>query len=195
MPGTRAREVRQQEGAPAAGLFSAKLGREIAYESQAELLFLEMLERSEDVLSYQEQPVAIPYSDGERDRVYYADVAVSLASGANLLVEIKARKQMALHQNLAKWRALFRYAHIHGLGFLVTDTRTTFSLFLNYEVDPSYRRTVLDALDEMPIGFTSYCSLFDDRHALPLGTNSALVIEQRLRFELAPFRLDRPAPV
>jgi hypothetical protein len=58
-------------GSAAAEFPSEKLGRDVACESGPEYRVLNWLEKSPVVHWYQEQPVAVPYSFGGRNRVYY----------------------------------------------------------------------------------------------------------------------------
>lgn len=69
--------------------YSQKLERTVQYESGLELDIMTLLERSEQVSFYQEQPVAIPYSFKGRLRKYYPDLLVATVDGRCLLVEVK----------------------------------------------------------------------------------------------------------
>jgi hypothetical protein len=191
-PTVHARDVRMVD--EPLSFFSAKLAREVLCESQVELTFFEMIERSEQVLTYQEQPVAIPYEDNGYEGLYHPDAAVTLATGMSMLVEIKPWHEMASHRNLVKWRAATRYAHSRGVGFLVTDTRRTLRDLLEHSVDPRYRATILQALTPTPLSFFEYKELLE-RVGLPTPWIElvALVLQDRLRLEFAPFRLSAPA--
>lgn len=68
---------------------SEKLGRKVACESGMELRVFSWLEHSPEVLWYQEQPIAVPYALGGRDRRYYPDAAVWDRDGRMIVVEVK----------------------------------------------------------------------------------------------------------
>ncbi|MCS5946652.1 hypothetical protein LNP25_23985 [Klebsiella variicola subsp. variicola] len=72
-----------------------KLDRMVQYESGLELEVLTLLERSELITYYQEQPAVIPYTFRGRNRLYYPDLFVATADGRGLLIEIKPTDRMA----------------------------------------------------------------------------------------------------
>jgi hypothetical protein len=173
------------------GFLSAKLQREVAFESRLELSFIEMLEASDDVLTYQEQPLTVDYHFGGRPRTYYPDFLVALRSGVSVLVEVKPLDQMALQMNLAKWRAALAYTQERGWAFLVTDNRTSLRTLLRRPVDPAFRAAVLKAIEVSPLSFTEYRSSVEGAGlALPPWQDFvALVVQERLEHKRSPFRL------
>jgi len=74
----------------------------VACESGPEYRVLNWLERSPEVSWYQEQPVAVPYSFGGRNRVYYSDVAVWDRQGRVVVVEIKPLFTMYRQDTIVK---------------------------------------------------------------------------------------------
>jgi Sigma-70, region 4 len=107
---------------PAAAEFpSEKLGREVACESGAEYRVLNWLERSPEVSWYQEQPAAVPYSFGGRNRVYYPDVAVWDRQGRVVVVEIKPLFTMYRQDTIVKATAAWNYFAARGIGYLLVD--------------------------------------------------------------------------
>ncbi|RJT17803.1 sigma factor-like helix-turn-helix DNA-binding protein [Buttiauxella izardii] len=105
--------------------YSQKLERTVQYESGLELDIMTLLERSDLVSFYQEQPVAIPYSFKGRLRHYYPDLLVSTIDGRCLLVEVKPTDSMALSINRVKANAGRAWAHARGWGWLVVSDRHT----------------------------------------------------------------------
>ncbi len=78
-----ARQREPQENRAGTLLFfeSEKLRRSVACESLQELSVARWLNRSPDVVWFQEQPVKVPYSFKGKSRSYYPDFAVVDASG------------------------------------------------------------------------------------------------------------------
>lgn len=110
----------------AGNFYSSKLDRTVQYESGLELDILTLLERSEQVSYYQEQPVLIPYIFKGRKLKYYPDLFVATLDGRGLLVEVKPTDNMALSINRAKASAGRAWAHAQGWGWLVVSDRHTF---------------------------------------------------------------------
>jgi len=68
-----------------------------------------VLEQIKEIAFYQEQPFVIPYELDGTQRTYYPDVFFVIEDGRGVVVEVKPRYQMALHENLTKWSALQKY--------------------------------------------------------------------------------------
>lgn len=105
--------------------YSQKLERTVQYESGLELDIMTLLERSDQVSFYQEQPVAIQYSFKGKLRKYYPDLLVATVDGRCLLVEVKPTDSMTLSINCAKANAGRAWAHARGWGWLVVSDRHT----------------------------------------------------------------------
>jgi len=101
--------------------YSDKMLRYVEYESRLEYLFFQKLENSDEVAYYMEQPVAVDYYFENRNRKYYPDILVLLASGKALIVEIKPKEFMSAKKNIAKWKSLKQYCIKNGYGMLVTQ--------------------------------------------------------------------------
>lgn len=123
--------------------YSQKLGRTVQYESGLELDIMTLLERSDQVSFYQEQPVAIPYSFKSRLRKYYPDLLVATVDGRCLLAEVKPTDSMALSINRAKANAGREWAHAQGWGWLVVSDRHTLRQ-LEEHVIPAAKRTLIE---------------------------------------------------
>lgn len=123
--------------------YSQKLERTVQYESGLELDIMTLLERSDQVSFYQEQPVAIPYSFKGRLRKYYPDLLVATVDGRCLLVEVKPTDSMALSINRAKANAGRAWAHARGWGWLVVSDRHTLRQ-LEEHVIPAAKRTLIE---------------------------------------------------
>jgi len=127
-----------------AGSFhSQKLNRTVHYESGLELEILRLLDRSEQVAYYQEQPILIPYLFKGRHRKYYPDLFVATVQGRGLLIEVKPTESMAISINRAKADAGRAWAHARGWGWLVVSDRHTFRQ-IEEHVIPAAGWTLLD---------------------------------------------------
>jgi hypothetical protein len=167
---------------------SQKMHRQVEFESELERQFLSRLEETPAVAAYQEQPMAIEYQSRGVTRVYYPDVIATLTDRRVLVVELKPRFQMALHANVEKWRAAFRFCHQRGWGFLVTDGRRSMNSLLEYRLHEPFVEAIDSALSRGPLDWPAYQRI---RDAADVGGDEflALVLQRRLRWSLAPFRL------
>src|SRR5437762_14109819 len=107
-------------------------------QEKAIFLTLEMhlllkLEQVKEIAFYQEQPFVIPYELDGTQRIYYPDVFFVIEDGRGVVVEVKPRYQMALHENLTKWSALHKYCIQNGWGLLITDGYRSIQKFQQHE--------------------------------------------------------------
>jgi hypothetical protein len=159
--------------------------RSVQYESHLELDFLLLLEQTEDVLFYQEQPFIIKYElDGKR-RNYYPDVFF-VYSGKGVIAEIKPKHQMALYQNLRKWSALRSFCKDNGYGLLITDGRSSIQEIQRWDVDPQFEKGIVDAVAQGPIHWAD-CKAIRERYSAGLKDFVAVVLRNKLEWRLDPF--------
>ena len=104
-------------------LRSDKLGRMVACESAMELRVFSWLERSPEILWYQEQPIAVPYRTTDRDRLYYPDAAAWDRDGRVVLIEVKPTFMMPRLETVTKAAACLRRFGPLGIGYLLVDDR------------------------------------------------------------------------
>ncbi len=128
----------------AGGFYSHKLGRMVQFESGLEFNILSLLERSERVAYYQEQPVVIPYTYNGKEFQYYPDLFVATVDGRGLLVEVKPTDYMALSFNRAKAVAGRAWAHARGWGWLIVNDNHTFRQLKEHHV-PASIWTLIDS--------------------------------------------------
>jgi hypothetical protein len=112
-------EGSRQEAIP---LHSEKLQRVVACESGMEVKVYSWLERSEEVLCYQEQPIAFAYAAEGRDRLYYPDVVVWDREGRVLMIEVKPVFNMFRRRVLEKGLAAIAHLQPRGIGYLLVDS-------------------------------------------------------------------------
>lgn len=187
----RKRETRTQPDFT--GYFlSAKLNREVSFESLKEGRFLALLEGSSEVRAYQEQPVAIPYEREDRRRHYFPDVFVELIDGRGILVEIKPKIEMAFSCNWIKWAAMKSYCRARGIGFLITDGHVTIQqLSSSATISQAYRDALLAAVTVGTLDGRAYW-LIHRQHSGNWPDFLATVLAHRLNWQLCPFRLSVP---
>lgn len=91
------RHVITRSGRHFRGLYpSRKIGRMVAFESILERDVIMLLEFSGAVSSFEEQPIRITYSDGDRMRDYYPDFRADLITGECLHLEAKPAAKLIL---------------------------------------------------------------------------------------------------
>jgi hypothetical protein len=172
----------------AGDFFSKKMNRSVQYESYLERDFLLRLESFDDVVLYQEQPFVVPYERGGRLRNYYPDVFFVLKDERGVVVEIKPVFQMALRRNLVKWSALRKFCSQTGIGILITDGRYSIQQVQQHDVNPDFAKEVLSSLQRGALSWNEYREI-RDRHDVSRNDFLALILKNRLFWDLQPFRL------
>lgn len=139
--------LRLTEPGEAAGRFrSEKLDREVVFESGLERAVLTTLERSSEVVWYQEQPLAIPYVWQGYERRYYPDILAALRDGRHLLIEVKPLINMPASLNRAKADAGRNYAWERSWGWVTVDRNRTQRDLESHEIPCPSRRSIEAAL-------------------------------------------------
>lgn len=167
----------------AGDFYSEKLDRMVQYESGLELEILTLLERSEQITYYQEQPAVIPYTFGGRNRYYYPDLFIATVDGRGLLIEIKPTDRMALSINRVKSNAGRAWAHARGWGWLVMSLRHTLRQVEDYQIPASIVALLDNELKEH--GVITWGDLIDLRaqHGLKRFDITAYVIQSDAEFD------------
>ncbi len=107
------------------GWWSQRLGREIGYDSEAELHIIQVLDLCDDLISsYCEQPITLSYTlYGERHD-YHPDLLADISDGRRLLIEVKSRlDDFGLYENVVKFEAARQFCQQLGWGFVATTDR------------------------------------------------------------------------
>jgi hypothetical protein len=102
-------------------LRSRKLRRDVACESGAEFLVFSWMERSPQVLWYQEQPTFVPYRLRGRKKPYFPDAAVLDDQGRLVIVEVKPIFTICREETLIKALAALEAFGPQGIGYLLID--------------------------------------------------------------------------
>ena len=186
----RTRDVSNDSDGHSGSYFSDKLKREVQYESELEFNFLEMLEISEEVIFYQEQPFKIPYSRNGEDKNYFPDIFFVMKNNQALVVEIKPYFQMALQNNLDKWASLKQFCIKHGYGMLITDGRKSIQQVMQHEFDPNFAEKILSLLSKRSLNWHEYKKIRSEFNIKYIDF-MAFVLKERLVWQLSPFKLSR----
>lgn len=129
--GERARKVISRSNSIATGKFpSPKNGRSIHCESRHELNAMVILENSDVVTSYHEQPAIITYIDALGvKRKHYPDILANLKNGNRLLLEIKSDQYA--NDTDTVWRTSHLHDQLKAIGviyLLVVESQLNMSL-------------------------------------------------------------------
>ncbi len=185
------RQISEDGQGHTGAFFSAKLNRMVEYESSLEMRFLQQLDVTPAVVFYQEQPLQIPYVTQTKTSLYYPDVFFVLGDGRAVVAEIKPPNGMALQSNWIKWAALKEYCRQQGYGFLITNSWHSLQEVGRREIRDSVRTAVLSELNQRLLTWPAYKKL---RESCGITTAElhALIIQERLIWQLGPFRLSLP---
>jgi len=98
---------------------SIKMGRMVLAESQLERSYFIKLEYDWNVISFQEQPLKIPYEVGGKVRFYTPDILVEFDDGTRAIVEIKPESQINNEENQRLFYHAKLYCYEKGLKYLI----------------------------------------------------------------------------
>jgi hypothetical protein len=90
--------------------------------SKYEEYIFNQLKRDTEVKSFQIEPFKIPYSYGDRTRMYTPDILVTFQDGSKVLVEVKVSQEVLYYTNQKKFEAAERFALENGMKFEVWTT-------------------------------------------------------------------------
>lgn len=109
------------------GWHSSPKSGEVYYRSSYESRAYEILDADDDVVSYQYEPVSIPYLsiDGSTKN-YYPDLMVQYRGGRSILVEIKPRDLVNTEVNQAKADAAIAWCDERNIEFTIWTEQQLF---------------------------------------------------------------------
>jgi hypothetical protein len=117
------RSTYQGSGSYALSFPSEKLKRMVECESGMEFSVYRWLEKSSEVIDYQEQPLSVPYDDGTIPKTYIPDAAVLDVNGRVIVIEVKPVFFMFRLKTLRKSLGSISYLQPRGIGYLLVDSR------------------------------------------------------------------------
>ena len=148
------RSPSEGSGQYALSLQSHKLGRVVECESGMEFAVYTWLEKSPEVRWYQEQPVAIDYTIGDKKHIYYPDAVVWDREGRVIVLEVKPAFNMFRRRTLQKALAAVAYLQPRGIGYLMVDSRgRTLSDFAKYPYDSGKADIIESQMAEGALSF------------------------------------------
>ncbi|MFW6015929.1 MAG: sigma factor-like helix-turn-helix DNA-binding protein [bacterium] len=171
------------------GVFiSNKINREVKYESQLELNFIDKLEKFEEVTWFIEQPLAIKYNENND---YYPDFLVVINGCYPVIVEVKPRNKMVLKRNIIKYQALSDYCNKHGYGYLIIDNNQSLHYFITDDINESYKNEIISLINRK--GYISWKEYKQIRkkHKPKTSDFISTVIKYRLSLTLSPYRIKK----
>lgn len=185
----RRREVSRHSRGVTGTVHSGKLNRLVEFESMIERNFLQMLEASNDVIWYQEQPLAIPYTWKDVSKLYYPDFCVGLKDGRYFVAEVKEAFEMSQHQNARKLQALWQYCQRNGLGMLVTDGTKTIQDLYDRKVDSAFQNALMHQLKQTgSIGINGFLQM-KNQFTTAWQDLPSIVLREELIWQMRPFLL------
>ncbi len=170
---------------------SPRLGREVGYDSEAELRMFQLVDAADDLVeSYCEQPVVIPYRLYGRRHVYFPDLLVDFRDGRRLLIEVKARlDDFAVYENVVKFEAATEYCRAKGWGFIAaTDRIQTKQDLLQRHVDDRVEEALRAHLDAGPTTWLQVEPLVRE-HNILYSDIATLALRNSWYWHKGPFRL------
>lgn len=170
--------------------YSEKCQREIQYESGIELEFIKLLEQSDKVSFYWEQPVQIKYRRGRRNAIYTPDFGIYLKSKEFVLVEIKGLANMCEHKVQMRIEALIKFCACKGFGLLLTDGKYTFDKLLKTKINRKLERRILANVENDILRKTACNEILKGCDATQ-NELLKVILKHNLKYRSYPFKLQK----
>ncbi|MFD6070936.1 TnsA endonuclease N-terminal domain-containing protein [Amycolatopsis lurida] len=171
-------------------LDSARLGRLVGYDSDAERAMITLVEEAGLVTTYCEQPLVIPYEMDGRTHSYYPDLMVELADGRRLVIEVKASNiELAEYRNIRKIVAATEFCHRRGWGFTAVDSRFhTAADLVEREVGLAQEAVVRARLQDGPVDWPELRSVLL-RHQISRADLATMIVRNGWCLYTRPYLL------
>ncbi|MFF3223413.1 sigma factor-like helix-turn-helix DNA-binding protein [Nocardia suismassiliense] len=169
-----------------------KVGRDVPFDSGLEARLLWILNASDLVDSFQEQPGAITYDVNGMAQLYYPSIAARLTDGRIVLIDVQPLGHVAFHVNRTKAAAGRAYAHSKGWGWLIwTGSLLGIPDLLARKVDAAAAAELAELLAHGPVPWSAIRQVRADT-GLELLDFVALVLRNEWRWDRGPFQLSAP---
>jgi hypothetical protein len=171
---------------------SLKMARLVHYESLTELAILELLEKLDNVVWYQEQPIKIPYEYRGKNYFYYPDIAVLLKNRFAFVIEVKPIQYMLNEWVLVKAIYAQKYLGQKGIGFAIIDHKgqTLFDIEEN-NVNLDAQSEILQGINRNgKIGLSEFKEIMS-AHALTQADINVILLKNDLSLSIKPFSIKR----
>ncbi|WP_406239685.1 sigma factor-like helix-turn-helix DNA-binding protein [Nocardia sp. NBC_01009] len=169
--------------------YLGKVGRDVPFDSGLEARLLRILNASDLIATFQEQPSAVEYQVDGTDRVFYPSIVAELADKRVVLIDVQPLGHVGFHINRAKSAAGCAYAHANGWGWLVwTGSRLGVPELRGRQVDSQSESRLRELVDSGPVHWPAIQRLRTET-GLELLDLTTLVLRNEWRWDRAPFRL------
>lgn len=188
----RYREINRNSTGRTGSYYSKKCQREICYESGEEHRLYQIMEKTDKVVWYQEQPISIPYKIDNRQCQYRPDLAVITDDGYGTVIEVKPPLNLVQLPTLRKAIEATKYLHNKGIGFILVDSHGR--SLKNLSTYPTYNEIaerILGIIREKgEVDYSTYKELTKDTKIRTPEFISTMV-HYNLTFMSRPFRIWR----
>ncbi|WP_405165518.1 hypothetical protein OG203_10670 [Nocardia sp. NBC_01499] len=169
-----------------------KVGRDVPFDSGLEARLLWILNASDLVDSFQEQPGAVGFDMNGTEQLCYPSIAARLTDGRVVLIDVQPLGHVAFHVNRAKAAAARAYAHGKGWGWLIwTGSLLGIPDLLARTVDARSAAALTELVEHGPAAWPAIRQVRDET-GLELLDFIALVLRNEWRWDRGPFRLSAP---
>ncbi len=170
-------------------MFAEKLGRETTFDTALQARLLRILDDAEQVAGYVERPFGVDYDlDGTPDS-YCPTVAVRLADGRVLVIDVIALGLLGVHANRVRIDAARTEARARGWGWLVfTGSSIGEPDLLRHKVPARSENILRNRLATGAIGWREFDNCVEGTGLEPVDL-IALTLRHGWRWDRAPFRL------
>ena len=188
------REVNEDNDCHTGTLDLRKSGRPVQYESGVERKVLLFLEKNDYVTEINTQCISIKYEYNGKERTYFPDIVIKTIENEICIIEVKTFYQMALHQNVLKFRAMHNFCKEHGMGYTVIDDRSR-TIFdhrqIKYNTDIA--KILVDACNKNgKLNYHQYNTLLNCNNlSIRMTELASLVLGEKLVWSLQPFSISR----
>ncbi|WP_378731896.1 sigma factor-like helix-turn-helix DNA-binding protein [Nocardia brasiliensis] len=169
-----------------------KVGRDVPFDSGLEARLLWILNASDLVDSFQEQPAAVGYHRDGTEQICYPSIVARLTDGRVVLIDVQPLGHVAFHVNRTKAAAGRAYAHSKGWGWLIwTGSLLGVPDLLARKVDAHTAARLTELVERGPVSWSAIRQLRAET-GLELLDFVALVLRNEWRWDRGPFQLSAP---
>lgn len=188
------REVNEDNDYRTGTLHLSKAGYPVQYESGLERKVLLFLENNDYVTEINTQCISIKYEYNGKERTYFPDIVIKTIENEICIIEVKTFYQMALHQNVLKFRAMHNFCKENGMGYTVIDDKTR-SIFdhrqIKYNTDVA--KVLVDACNQNDkLNYQQYNTILSCSNlSIRMTELASLVLGEKLIWSLQPFSISK----
>jgi hypothetical protein len=163
-----------------AGTFhSEKLGRDVHYDSTLERDIFLAFDASNQIASYQEQPITLDVQLPGRRSVYRPDAIALLRDGRAVMIELKPPSYLACYDHWLRWAELARWCHDNGTGLCIGSPSLSITGLYRRSLAPLHAADLAAAVSDGPMDREGR-SRFMDEHAVTVRELAYAITNLRL---------------